>query len=91
MEERVVSYAAFEAMAASNERHIKRLLIALLLAVIMLFVSNLAWLHFWSQFDISGEYVEDGYYQEGDGRMNMNLGEQGAVYYGETELQESAP
>ena len=91
MEEKQISFAAFEAMVATNERHIKRLLFALLLAVILLFASNIAWLHFFGQFDFSGDYAEDIYTQEGEGRFNLNVGEQGDVTYGETDLSESPP
>jgi len=91
MDEKQVSYAAYEAMVATNERHIKRLLFSLLLAIILLFTSNVAWLWFWSQFEISSDYAEDIYTQEGEGRFNLNTGEQGDVMYGETDIQESAP
>ncbi len=93
MEERenvhVVSFAAFESVRCMYERFIKRLLIALLVTVILLFTSNIAWLHFFSQFDFSGDYVEDTYTQEGEGRFNINTGEQGAIDYGQTDSQES--
>lgn len=85
----MVAYAAFEEMATINERHIKRLFVGLMVAIILLSASNMAWLWFWSGFDISGDYVEDAYTQEGEGRFNINTGSQGEIYYGETDLQES--
>lgn len=91
MDEKQISFAAFEAMVATNERHIKRLLFALLIAVVLLFASNIAWLHFWSQFEFEGEGYTDVYTQEGEGRFNLNTGTQGDVDYGEADLQADVP
>ena len=86
-----VTYAAFEAMVTGYERHVRRLLVALLFAVVMLFLSNLAWLHFWSQFEFSDESYSDIYTQEGEGRFNINTGEQGDVNYGPSDLHAYIP
>lgn len=82
-----VSFAAFEAMRTGYERTIKRMLIVLFVAIAMVFASNLAWLWFWSQYEIVDTVVDETYSQEGEGRFNINTGEQGGVYYGETDLQ----
>lgn len=87
----MVAYAAFEEMVTIHERHVKRLFIGLLVAIILLAASNMAWLWFWSGFDFSEETYSDDYYQTGDGRFNLNVGEQGDVSYGETGLQEDLP
>lgn len=89
MEEKQVSYAAYEAMVATNERHIKRLLLSLLIAIILLFASNVAWLWFWSQFEFSDEEYSDIYAQEGEGRFNMNTGTQGDVDYGSPDIYQA--
>ena len=46
-----IPYYAHESMMARYERLIKRLIIALLVSVILIFVSNAAWLYCWMQYD----------------------------------------
>ena len=58
MERNEIPYIAFEAEMARHERTIKRLLIALVVAVALIFVSNVAWLWFFNQFDIIGDTVQ---------------------------------
>lgn len=54
----VVPYIVYEGEQARNERHIKRLVIALIVAVTLIFASNLAWLIAWFQYDYILESVE---------------------------------
>ena len=56
--EKDIPYIAFEAEMARYERTIKRLLIALVVSVALIFVSNIAWLWFFNQFDIIGDTVQ---------------------------------
>lgn len=58
MERNEIPYIAFEAEMARHERTIKRLLIALVVSVALIFVSNIAWLWFFNQFDIIGDTVQ---------------------------------
>lgn len=58
MERNDIPYIAFEAEMARHERTIKRLLIALVVSVALIFVSNVAWLWFFNQFDIIGDTVQ---------------------------------
>jgi len=63
MEEKNVSYLVFESIMARNERHIKRLTIALMVSVILIFLSNAIWLYAWCQYDYTSEsttYSQDG-------------------------------
>jgi hypothetical protein len=58
-----VPYLAFESVQAQNERHIKRLWVALLIAIVAVFASNCAWLWYINQYDFesySYEYEQDG-------------------------------
>ena len=71
-----VPYVVHEATVARQERHIKRLWVALIVAVAMLFVSNIGWLIYESQF------VTVSYEQDGDGLNNVNVGEQGDINNG---------
>ena len=52
-----IPYIAFESEMARHERTEKRLLIAVVIAVALLFISNIAWLWFFNQFDISDTTV----------------------------------
>ena len=46
-----VPYLVFEGQMARNERSIKRLVIALIIAIVLIFASNAAWLYAWCQYD----------------------------------------
>lgn len=81
MEEKItVPYIVYESAMARSERHIRRLAIALIVAVVMIAVTNIAWLYYESQFDT----VE--YSQDGEGINNINTGEQGNILNG-TEIE----
>lgn len=49
-----VPYIVFESAQARSERHIKRITIALIVAVILIFLSNALWLNAWMQYDYVG-------------------------------------
>lgn len=71
-----VPYVVHESTVARQERNVKRLWIALIVAISMLFASNIGWLIYESQFDtISFE-------QDGEGINNVNYGEQGDLNNG---------
>jgi len=53
--EKDVPYLVFEGQMARNERTAKRLIIALIIAIILIFASNLAWLYAWCQYDYTSE------------------------------------
>lgn len=61
----IVPYIVHESSMARMERQIKRLWIAVIVAVCMLFASNAAWLYAWMQYDYSSE--ETIYQQDGEG------------------------
>ena len=71
-----VPYFVHESSMARMERQIKRLWIALLVAVCLLFASNAGWLIYESHFETF--YYE----QDGEGINNVNLGEQGDLNNG---------
>ena len=50
-----VPYIVYEGEMARNERHIHRLIIALIIAIGVIFISNLAWLKAWTMYDYSSE------------------------------------
>ena len=53
--EKDVPYIVYESEAARHERTVKRLITALLIAVMLIVASNLAWLYVWNQYDFSSE------------------------------------
>ena len=78
-----VPYIVHESSMARMERQIKRLWIALIVSLAMLFGSNIGWIIYESQFETF--YYE----QDGEGINNVNLGEQGDLNNGATsEVQE---
>ena len=60
-----VPYIVHEASMARMERQIKRLWIAVIVAVCLLFASNAGWLYAWCQYDYISE--ETIYQQDGEG------------------------
>lgn len=76
-----VQYIVFEGELARAERHIKRLWIALIVAIVALLCSNIAWLYYESQFETIS------YSQDGAGLNNINTGSQGDVYGAESESE----
>jgi hypothetical protein len=70
-----VPYIVYEGTVARNERTIKRLIIALVIAVILAFCSNIAWIYYESLYETMA------YQQNGDGFNNVVTGEQGDVDY----------
>ena len=71
-----VPYIVHESSMARIERQIKRLWIALIVAVFLLFASNAGWLIYESQFETIT------YEQDGEGINSVNYGEQGDLNHG---------
>ena len=65
MENKDIPYIVFEGELARHERYSKRLIIVLVIAIIALAVTNLAWIYAWNSY----EYISDttSYYQDGEG------------------------
>lgn len=64
-EKLTVPYIVYESSMARAERQHKRLWIALIVAVVMIVASNLAWLYVWSSYEYVG--TETTYSQDGEG------------------------
>lgn len=71
-----VPYVVHEAEVSRQERQIKRMWIALIVLAVALFLTNMAWIGYESQFETIS------YEQDGEGVNNVNLGEQGDVING---------
>ena len=81
-----IPYIAFEAEMARHERTIRRLLIALLIAIALLFASNAAWLWFFNQFDFETESVMFDTTDCGD---NSYIGNDGVINNGKYDSKEN--
>jgi hypothetical protein len=52
-----VPYIVFEGECARHERTVKRLVTVIVITILLLVVSNMAWLYVFNQYDISSEVV----------------------------------
>lgn len=57
MENTNVPYIVYESSQARAERISKRLIIALIIAVFLLFASNALWVYEWTQYDYTSETI----------------------------------
>ena len=72
-----VPYIAHEATVARQERQVKRMWIALIITIAMVFASNALWLWAWCQYDY------ESYEITADGDSNANyIGQDGNIYNG---------
>ena len=87
-----IPYLAYEGAQARNERTVKRFVIALILAISMIFASNGVWLWCWCQYDYVGEEQIVEAKQDGEG---VNIVGGGDIDYGtdseDNNKQESTP
>ena len=72
-----VPYIAHESDMARQERSNKRLAIALIISIITLFLSNIGWLVYLSQYEFETTEISS----EGGGNANY-IGEDGNIYNG---------
>lgn len=70
---RDVPYIVYESEAARHERTVKRLLMALLISILLMVGTNMAWLYVWNQYDFSSE----SYVLNSDDNSNSNYMESG--------------
>ena len=76
-----VPYFVYEGTVNRDDKKNRRLFIALLIAIILLFASNMGWLIYESQYNTFS------YSQDGNGLNNINTGTQGDVDGAEGESQ----
>ena len=72
-----VPYIVHESAMARNERTIRRLVIALIISLIMMFACNAAWLYVWQLYDYSSEQTV---VEAEDGVANY-IGNDGKIYF----------
>lgn len=73
-----VPYIVYEGEQARHERTVKRLIAIIIIAIILVFASNAAWLYAWMQYDYVSEEVV---YQQ-DGRGVNIIGNENEVKHG---------
>ena len=84
-EQITIPYIVFESTMARAERQQKRLVIALIVAVVMIVASNIAWLYVWNSYEYVGESSVS---VEGEGNANF-IGNDGDITNGENNSQEN--
>ena len=86
MWDKQIPYIAYESEMARHERTIKRLLVALVISVVLLFASNVAWLWFFNQFDYASDMVSLDSSEEGNASY-MGAGASGVIDNGRSNSQ----
>lgn len=75
---------AFEAVMAMTERQIKRLTVALVVAILGIVLSNMAWLYCWMHYDYVGDGVEQTVEMDGGDNGNTSfIGSRGMIINGQ--------
>jgi hypothetical protein len=77
-----VPFVVHESAQARNERTVKRLVIALIVAIALIFASNAAWLYAWMQYDYTGEETVTEYTQDGEGLNIIGNRNTAGIYNG---------
>lgn len=86
-EKLTVPYIVYEGEMARNERHMRRLTIALIVAIALMFVSNGLWLWAWNQYDYTSDTSVS--IDSGEGVANY-IGNDGSIVNGTDRGQERA-
>lgn len=76
-----VPYIVYESTMARFERTIKRLITVIIVAVVMLFVSNMAWLYEWNQYDYADVTMDN---LDGGNANYLGVGASGVINNGTT-------
>lgn len=82
--ENKVPYAAYEGLQVRHERTVKRLIIAIIVTVILMFASNMAWLYAWQSYDYESEEVIVSQDTKDGGNANY-IGKDGDINNGKTD------
>jgi len=83
----VIPYIAYEIAEAKNERLIKRLIIALVITIILMFITNVFWIHEFCSYDyLAEETTVDADY----GTANY-IGQDGDIVYGTNNSEKEIP
>lgn len=83
MEDKNIKYL-FEAEQAKSERTIKRLILSLLIAIILIFACNALWLYAWMQYDYASEDSTETVTVDGKDGIANYIGGVGSITNGES-------
>lgn len=83
-----VPYIVYEGEQARMERHTKRLVIALIITILLLFSSNALWLNCWMSYDYIGEESHVVDVDAKDGVANY-VGRDGGIVNGEDRSEDN--
>lgn len=83
-----IPYIVHEAAMARNERNLKRLVTALIIAVCLIFASNAIWLYCWMQYDYTSTESVVEYQQDGQGLNIIGDRNTAGVFNNEPESSE---
>ena len=83
-----VPYVVYRDAISDNRWVVKKLVWALIVSIILIFASNIAWLIVWNSYDFSGGSIETSVDSEGDGIANYTGGN-GGVIVGESGSSEN--
>ena len=81
-----IPYIVFEGEQARHERTVKRLVLALLVSIALLFATNMAWLWFFNQFDYESDMVTVNSQEEGNASY---MGGDGVIDNGRSTSEEN--
>ena len=84
MEHKDVPYLVYEATQARNERAVKRLVTALIIAIALMFASNAIWIYAWLQYDYISEDIT---VDSQDGGNANYIGHDGDINNGTSESE----
>lgn len=85
--EKDVPYIVYESAMARTERHIKRLVIALIIAVIGIVATNVVWLYMWNSYEYVGDSEEVNI--DSDNGIANYIGDDGDITNGTYNSKES--
>ena len=77
-----VPYIVHESAQARNERTVKRLVIALIAAIVLIFASNAIWLYAWMQYDYSNDMTTSEINVDGKDGIANYIGNDGDINNG---------
>ena len=77
-----VPYIVHESAQARNERTVKRLVIALIVAIALIFASNAIWLYAWMQYDYSSDTTTSEINVDGKDGIANYIGNDGDINNG---------
>lgn len=82
-----VPYIVYEGTIARFERTIRKLTLIIIVAIIMMFASNMAWLYAWNLYD----YESTSVVVDGESKGNANyIGASGVIHNGEGDSKEES-